>query len=177
MHHKAISKTRPRDGCGMSKLFLILDKVFIREYDIPSRHAINLKNILEESCKFINILNSDGRFKKSIINPFIDGKLTENSEEEKEPEESKSDNYQGKKENSDYNFSLDMFNLIKFFASRLPKQNMELEEVSKLIENNTHLTHTQLVFKVVKKDIESEDISDENIEVVFNALQKDLGIV
>lgn len=160
----------------------ILEKILIREYYVNPRHAQRLKNDFINSAKYLNILNDDGTFniiqqksdqqKEILVDKEEINNLKRSNQELIEHINDSRVSQKVKTELKGY--SSDIFDLIKYTSSYLTPDENTPEIIAEIIEKHQTLTHLNLALKILKKSFESNDISQENINILLEALRQDL---
>ena len=113
---------------------------------------------------------------------FLEIDLANNKIEEKKHEESFNHISDGKLrktlnlEPSTTLLNTEVLDLIILFASQLDPIEISTEEISHIIENNQILTHTKIAFDLLNDRIEEGEITQNELEILLNALKQDLKI-
>lgn len=153
----------------------LLDKVLIREYNIPKRHSLSLKKIFLIAGKNIGVINEDGTFERNLVQKVLNKFENIKDKEIKEDSIGKDSKLEIKYDD-EIRLDNDIFNLIVNIASKINPKKEITDFILKVIEKYPFLTHTKLTFEVLKKDFKNETIQQKDIDVLLNAIKYDLNI-
>lgn len=162
----------------------ILDKILIREYEIDNKNAKKVSKCIIKSLDFLEILDKEtGNFDKSILNNFYDIKEAEIADKSVEQEKKKDVVKDLKKEFSviqkvvpKFGLRNDIYELFVYFASRLDPIDKPIEKIEEIIEKNDFLTHTKLVFDILKDNIKNNATDKKIFKNLLKAMKQDLKI-
>lgn len=162
----------------------ILDKILIREYEIDNKNVKKVSKCIIKSLEFLEILDKEtGNFDKSILNKFYDIREVEvvnNSivQEIKKDviKDLKNEVPKIKKKESKFGLENDIYELFVYFASKLDPIDKPIDKIEEIIERNEFLTHTKLVFEILKDNLSNNTIDKKNVKNLLKALKQDLKI-
>ena len=153
-----------------------LDKVLIRQFGVNERSAKPVKKCIEKSLSYIGALNKlTGKIDLSLEEKIsVNNKDVETGEVNLESKKNFVVEPKGDLLKSISNS--DILDLVIFFASYLDPMDISIEKISDIIENNRGLSHTKLVFDLLKKVIDDGSISQDKLQVLLAAVRQDLKI-